>query len=163
MRENRLVLVDGKEAYITRPVAVKALCFFVVNKEIYILANKRGPKIPDAGLWDLPGGYINYDETLKEACVREVAEETGVKLFPYDLEFYVYLDDPKHNEEQTVVMTYYTIKQLKTLDEIDLTTKYSEDGEVEEVKFIPCTEINDYDWVYSHKDLIQQLFNILRR
>jgi mutator protein MutT len=36
-------------------------------------ASRRGH-----GNWQLPGGYIEPDETIEEAVVREVKEETGV-------------------------------------------------------------------------------------
>ncbi|PYY39595.1 NUDIX hydrolase [Curtobacterium sp. MCPF17_046] len=32
---------------------------------------------PDAGLWTLPGGGVELDETVEEGAVREVREETG--------------------------------------------------------------------------------------
>lgn len=31
------------------------------------------------GKWDLPKGKLDYDETLEEAAIREVWEETGIK------------------------------------------------------------------------------------
>lgn len=31
------------------------------------------------GLWKLPGGLVETGESLQEACIREVWEETGVK------------------------------------------------------------------------------------
>lgn len=35
---------------------------------------------PYKGYYSLPGGFINKGETAEEACVREVAEETGFKV-----------------------------------------------------------------------------------
>jgi len=34
---------------------------------------------PAKGTWAIPGGYVESDETLAEAVVRELHEETGVK------------------------------------------------------------------------------------
>jgi mutator protein MutT len=38
----------------------------------------RRAKAPLAGAWSLPGGAVELGETLEEAVVREVAEETGL-------------------------------------------------------------------------------------
>jgi ADP-ribose pyrophosphatase YjhB (NUDIX family) len=35
---------------------------------------------PSAGLWSIPGGRCEPDEAPAAACVREVAEETGLKV-----------------------------------------------------------------------------------
>lgn len=33
---------------------------------------------PGKGLWDLPGGFVDYDESLEQAMAREAKEELGV-------------------------------------------------------------------------------------
>ena len=35
---------------------------------------------PAAGTWSVPGGRVEHGETLHEAVVREVAEETGLSV-----------------------------------------------------------------------------------
>lgn len=47
------------------------------NGENYILLVRRKHE-PFKNMWALPGGFINMNETLLEACKRELEEETGL-------------------------------------------------------------------------------------
>ncbi len=44
-----------------------------------LLLVRRG-RGPNAGRWAVPGGKIDYGETMREAVVREVREETGLEV-----------------------------------------------------------------------------------
>jgi 8-oxo-dGTP diphosphatase len=44
-----------------------------------VLLIRRG-KGPAAGEWSVPGGHVEMGETLHEAIVREVLEETGLEV-----------------------------------------------------------------------------------
>jgi 8-oxo-dGTP diphosphatase len=46
------------------------------NNQILLVKKNRGPYL---GLFDLPGGRIEAGETIDEALVREIREETGIQ------------------------------------------------------------------------------------
>lgn len=50
----------------------------VVVHDAMLLLVRRGHG-PAAGEWSVPGGRVEHGETLAEAVVREVAEETGLE------------------------------------------------------------------------------------
>jgi 8-oxo-dGTP diphosphatase len=43
-----------------------------------VLLSRRKPDVHAAGLWELPGGKVNADETCVEALKRELAEELNI-------------------------------------------------------------------------------------
>ena len=53
----------------------------VIIQSGHVLMVKRD-NYPGKGLWALPGGFVEQDETIEQACLREVAEETGLKVPP---------------------------------------------------------------------------------
>lgn len=70
---------QGKYVYDwPRPmVTVDAVVFDISAQTPRILLIKRGNE-PFKGQWAIPGGFIEMDEDLADATVRELAEETGL-------------------------------------------------------------------------------------
>jgi len=65
-----------------------------------VLVKRRNP--PHG--WALPGGFVDYGETVEEAAVREAREETGLEV-SLVRQFHVYSDpsrDPRGHMMSTV-------------------------------------------------------------
>lgn len=50
-----------------------------ISRETYVLLIQRGRE-PFKNFWALPGGFIEMEETLANACKRELKEETGLMV-----------------------------------------------------------------------------------
>ena len=59
-------------------VTVDILVFKIKDERLKILLIKRG-KHPFKGKFAIPGGFVEFNEPLKDAAMRELFEETSVK------------------------------------------------------------------------------------
>lgn len=92
-RENeRIALPDGKEVYRVRSTAVVVCIVCWHNNIPHVLMLERGKAVDHSGLWCLPCGYLDWDETLDEAVLREVYEETGLDLTSIPQEQIIHYD-----------------------------------------------------------------------
>ncbi len=60
-----------------RPLIGVGAVVFGAGEEILLI--KRG-KAPNYGRWMVPGGTLEWGETLEEGAIREVREETGIDI-----------------------------------------------------------------------------------
>ncbi len=68
----------GHIAYVNPRLVVTAL---PVTDDGHLILIRRGIE-PGLGYWAQPGGFLEIDETLNEAAVRETREETGLAIAP---------------------------------------------------------------------------------
>lgn len=61
-----------------RELPVCAVGAIVLEKGELLLVKRD--REPARGSWSLPGGRVEWGESLMEACVREVREETGIDV-----------------------------------------------------------------------------------
>jgi mutator protein MutT len=80
----------------------------VVVRDGKVLLIRRG-KEPLYGRWVVPGGTVELGESLEQALVREVAEETGLRVEPLEM---LTVFDRIQREGQRVVYHYVIVDYL---------------------------------------------------
>ncbi len=66
---------------------------------------------PFRGKWALPGGFVRIEETLEEAALRELEEETGVSRV-YLEQLYTFGAIDRDPRERVVSVAYYGLVKL---------------------------------------------------
>lgn len=151
----------GREYWISRSVAVLGI---VIGTDIYgtkyILAEQRGIGTPDpeyVGKWCMPCGYLDFDETCKQAVAREVVEETGVNIPSESFELIEINDIPSSDKRQNITFRFKT--ELKGyISDFELTSRFSETNEVMGIKWIDLREVNNYKWAFNHEKIIKKYY-----
>ncbi|MCD9623087.1 NUDIX hydrolase [Rhabdothermincola salaria] len=77
----------------------------VVVHDGMLLVVRRGHG-PAAGEWSVPGGRVEHGETLAEAVVREVAEETGLECICGELLGWVEVLDDRAEGHHHVILDF---------------------------------------------------------
>ncbi|NCA93647.1 NUDIX domain-containing protein [bacterium] len=54
------------------------------DKKVLMLLRDNNPGIPDPNCWQLIGGYLEENETPIEALIREVREESNLRISEYE-------------------------------------------------------------------------------
>lgn len=125
----------------------------IVVKDEKILLIKRGIE-PSKGKWALPGGYISWGETLEEAVVREVKEESGIETA---VAFFV----GSYSSPNRRGVIGQNIAHVYALTPLSATTK-AQESEIEEVRWFPLSELPE-DLAFDHKDMIEEYMRTRRR
>ncbi|CAM3139124.1 NUDIX domain-containing protein [Vibrio rarus] len=105
-----------------------------VQQQVMLLVATRS-RHPGKGLWDLPGGFVDPDESAEHALKRELKEEIGVE--PASLQYLV--SYPNTYPYKTVV--------YKTCDMVFLVTLPSQAqvvaaDDVESLQWLPLADID---------------------
>lgn len=125
----------------------------VVIQSGHILLIRRGA-MPGKGLRALPGGYVKPDETLLDSMIRELREETRLKVpaavLKGNIRSVETFDDPNRSARGRIITQAYLIKLA--------------DGELPKVKggddaasaaWVPLGQLEPRDFFEDHYHIIQ--------
>ena len=146
----------GKTLWSGRYCAIAAFVFCKIDGKWCVLANKRGPGTPDCqGYWNCTCGFLEADECAEEGCYRETKEETGYIVHSNEFELVGVETDPSVCNNGNVTLRYVAV-----LDKLPkrIIPEGGEEDEVSDVKWIPVSEVDNYEWAFHHKQRILDIF-----
>jgi len=88
-------------------VAVDIVIFTIQERKLRVLLVKRGIP-PFAGLFAIPGGFVLDNESLDEAALRELKEETGVADV-YLEQLYSFGDSGRDPRGRVISVAYFAL------------------------------------------------------
>lgn len=150
----------GKEYWYSRSVVCTNYVFAMVHNNWYVLAAQRGINQTQPNKWNVPGGFLDHDETCEECAIRETYEETGVTYFK-DTHLFNINSWPGQFDKQHVVMSHYVnlgeFTSIYKLPKFD--TSHNEPGETQWIRWIPVSDIDSYIWIDNQKKMILKIYH----
>ena len=121
----------------------------IIVSEGKILLEKRKNE-PSRGKWSIPGGLVELGESVEQAVIREVKEETGL-----DVEAPRLIDvvDNISSDAKGKVKYHYVIVDYLVNIRGGLPKAASD---ADELKWVPLSEVEEYDLTKSFRDFFQR-------
>ena len=132
--------------------AVTADCIVITKEaEPKVLLIERGED-PFKGCWAFPGGFLNMDETTEQCAIRELEEETGMKIQELQqIGAYSRVDrDPRG---RTITVAYLAI--------IDATVDVTGQDDAAKAEWWPLSDLPHL--AFDHYDIMQDAIKIIRQ
>ena len=125
----------------------------VLIQDDRVLLIRRG-KEPLRGRWVVPGGTVELGETLEQALVRELQEETGLRVAPLEV---LTVFDRIHREGGMVSYHYVIVDYLCALEGGVLCAG----SDALEAAFAPRERLVEYDLPAKALEVVEQAFSRL--
>nr|WP_255590783.1 NUDIX hydrolase [Methanobacterium spitsbergense] len=121
----------------------------IIHKESVTLIKRKNP--PYKGSWALPGGFVEYDETVESAAIRETKEETGLDVTLGDI-VGVY-SNPERDPRGHIISICFLGKKIGG--------KLVADTDAAEVKYFCLDEVSTIDLAFDHGKILEDAFDLL--
>lgn len=132
----------------------------VVVQDGHILMVKRKAN-PGKGQWALPGGFLNQNERIADAVIRELREETKLKVPDPVLRGSVVCKDVFDHPDRSLrgrTITHATLFKLASMGKLP-PVKGSDDAEL--AKWIPISQLDEGEIYEDHYAIIQTMLGKL--
>jgi len=110
-------------------------------------------KDPYAGMWALPGGFLNIEESLEDATTRVLEEKTGLQEV-YLEQLYTYGDPFRCPKDRVITVAYFALIPSNA------PIKYEGGKEISQVSWFPIDDLPQL--AFDHHDILNYALRRLR-
>lgn len=132
-------------------MTVDIVIFTLREGSLQVLLVKRGVP-PFEGQYAIPGGFIRGDESLEEAALRELHEETGVRNVFLE-QLYTFGDPKRDPRGRVITVAYYA---LIASDKLSLVAG----ADAAEAQWFPASSVPPL--AFDHKSILDYALERLR-
>ncbi len=94
-------------------VSTDIVIFTIQDQQLKVLLIRRASE-PFKNGWALPGGFVEIDEDLEQAALRELREETGITGL-YLEQLYTFGTPDRDPRERVITVSYYSLVPIDSL------------------------------------------------
>lgn len=131
----------------------KAAVSTVVIVDGRVLLVERGKGAP-RGLWSFPGGHVEPGEKVRDAAIREVAEETGLDI---EITGLVDVRDVLYSRPDGSLRLHYVLNVFSGRLRNGSAAEPAFGGDVMDARFIPLSELAGFTLVDGIADVLALL------
>ena len=129
--------------------AVTADCIVITREaEPKVLLIQRGDQ-PFKGGWAFPGGFMNMDETTEQCAIRELEEETGLKVSKVN-QIGAYSKVERDPRGRTVTVAYLAI--------VDAPIAVNGQDDASKAQWFPLSALPEL--AFDHADIMQDAIKL---
>lgn len=116
----------------------------LVSKNNSVLLIQRGGE-PFKDQWAIPGGFIEMDESLEDACRRELEEETGLNVDKLT-QFKAFGDVGRDPRGRTISVIFYSFQDEETIPRAG--------DDASNARWFPLTHLPDL--AFDHEQILDE-------
>lgn len=124
-----------------------------ISQESNVLLIRRGDD-PFKGSLALPGGFVNPQEDLEAAALRELNEETNVKKSDVLLKQLCAVGTPYRDPRGHTISIVFTAYH-STISQLDVRAG----DDAAEVMWVPMKDLDGHELAFDHKSLILKAYD----
>ena len=144
------------KSYLRQAIHLHVVVAIVVGRQEIVLVQRQ--REPSANRLVLPGGYFKQlDPKIAAAAIREVWEETGLRLKARNLKFLTHLDDSKSNPRPGRHITIVFAAQLDQINRAKLLTHQDPDQGVKSIHLRNLDTLSPREIGFGHWQAIKLL------